>query len=105
MIKVCVQALETIPKLKSIIPIERAEMRIRVNVSSKEANKFKEKLLKLASKVESEKWDTFDLSLVSKILNYYIMHLAICLKAVKKYIFENNELVKFINSYNSYRYC
>lgn len=57
-------ALETIPKLKSIIPIERAEMRIRVNVSSKEANKFKEKLLKLASKVESEKWDTFDLSLV-----------------------------------------
>ena len=36
------KALETIPKLNDVIPLERAQMRIKVSISGKEANKFRE---------------------------------------------------------------
>lgn len=58
------QALEIIPKLTSVIPIERAQMRIKVSIGAKDANKFKEKLVKFVSKVEMEKCDSLDLNMV-----------------------------------------
>ncbi|KAK7590902.1 hypothetical protein V9T40_002515 [Parthenolecanium corni] len=57
------QALEIIPKLTSVIPIERAQMRIKVSIGAKDANKFKEKLVKFVSKVEMEKCDSLDLNM------------------------------------------
>lgn len=59
------QALETIPKLKNVIPIERAQMRIKVSFTGKEASKFREKLVKLVAKVENEKKDMIDMSMVN----------------------------------------
>ena len=44
------QALETISKLKSVIPIEKAQMKLRVICPKK----HKQKLLELADEVESE---------------------------------------------------
>lgn len=40
-------------------------MRVRVIVSGKEARKLREKIVKLASKVETEDWDGGNLNLVS----------------------------------------
>ncbi|XP_065220975.1 ribosome maturation protein SBDS [Planococcus citri] len=58
------QALEMIPKLQTVIPIERAQMRVKVTMSGKEANKLKEKLVKIVTKVEEENWDSFELTMI-----------------------------------------
>jgi len=50
------QALEVISMLKKVMPIERAEMRLKIT-SSKEGKKLKEKLSKIGAKVETEEWD------------------------------------------------
>lgn len=39
-------------------------MRIKITIPGKEANKFKEKLLKIVEKVEEEKRDEFDFTMV-----------------------------------------
>uniref|UniRef100_A0A1B6E0G9 Ribosome maturation protein SBDS n=1 Tax=Clastoptera arizonana TaxID=38151 RepID=A0A1B6E0G9_9HEMI len=58
------QALDVIPQLKETMPLERAQMRIKTICSGKEARKVREKIVKLASKVESEDWDGGNLSLI-----------------------------------------
>ena len=43
--------------LKNSMDIERAKMRIRVTIPSKDAKKLKEKLTSLVSSTEHEDWD------------------------------------------------
>lgn len=61
------QALELIPQLKSVMPLERAQMRLKIIISGKEARKLKEKIEKLTSKTESEDWMDGTLSLICLI--------------------------------------
>lgn len=41
---------------KKTLPIARAQMRVRVTMSSKEGKKMKEKILPLVTKVEDDEW-------------------------------------------------
>jgi len=50
------QALEVIKLLKEVIPIARAQMRLKLTVSSKEGKKVKEKLEKIIGAAEQEEW-------------------------------------------------
>ncbi|BGP57039.1 hypothetical protein JCM8202_004523 [Rhodotorula sphaerocarpa] len=52
------QALDLIKVLqaKKTLPIARAQMRVRVTMSSKEGKKMKEKILPLVTKVEDDEW-------------------------------------------------
>lgn len=59
------QALQVIKQLKEVIPIERAQMRLRVVVRGKEAKKCKDKLLKVETvEVENEEREGEQLTLV-----------------------------------------
>ena len=58
------QALDVIPLLKSTMPLERAQMRIRTVMSGKDTRKLRDKISKLATSVESEDWDGGQLSMV-----------------------------------------
>ena len=58
------QALDAIPKLKTVMPLERAQMRLKVTATGKESRKLKEKIVKLTSKVESEDWESGTLNLI-----------------------------------------
>ncbi|XP_066931995.1 ribosome maturation protein SBDS-like [Clytia hemisphaerica] len=51
------QALEVIRQLKETIPIEKAQMRIRIVLPKDSAKKLKDKLLPSIATVESEDWD------------------------------------------------
>ncbi|CAH4037243.1 ribosome maturation protein SBDS [Pieris brassicae] len=51
------QALDVIQMIKKEIPLERAQMRVRILLSGKEARKIRDKAVKLTSKVEEECWD------------------------------------------------
>ncbi|XP_066587875.1 ribosome maturation protein SBDS [Prorops nasuta] len=61
------QALEVIPQLKTIMPLERAQMRLRIFISGKEVKKLREKLVKLTSKIETEEWESGSLNLICLI--------------------------------------
>lgn len=61
------QALEVIPRLKAVMPLERAQMRLRVLLSGKEARKLRDKVVKLTTKLESENWENSGLDLVCLI--------------------------------------
>ncbi|PNF20494.1 Ribosome maturation protein SBDS [Cryptotermes secundus] len=61
------QALDVIPLLKSTMPLERAQMRIRAVLSGKDARKLRDKVAKLATSVESEDWDGGQLNMVCLI--------------------------------------
>ncbi|CAD1478023.1 unnamed protein product [Heterotrigona itama] len=61
------QALDVIPQLKAIMPLERTQMRLKVSVSEKEAKKLKDKIIKLVTKLETEEWDNGTLNLVCLI--------------------------------------
>lgn len=61
------QALDVIPQLKAVMPLERAQMRLRVLISGKEARKLREKIIKLANNIENENWDGGNLNLVCLI--------------------------------------
>ncbi|KAL1451774.1 hypothetical protein WDU94_006122 [Cyamophila willieti] len=52
------QALEVIPLLKSCLTIERAQMRLKIEVGGgvKDVKRLKEKLIKCATSVETEEW-------------------------------------------------
>lgn len=63
-----IKALEVIHLIKSVLPLERAMMRLKVESSSKEAKKLKEKFVILASSVESENWESGELILVEILL-------------------------------------
>jgi len=58
------QALDVIRQLKETIPIEKAQMRIRIVLPKDNAKKLREKLLPSVAKVESEDWDCGKLELV-----------------------------------------
>lgn len=51
------QALEVIHQLKKDIPLERAQMRVRVMIKGKEARKTRDKVVKLVASIEEENWD------------------------------------------------
>ena len=61
------QALEVIKLLKETIPLERANMRIKVVLHGKEAKKLKDKIAKISSHVENEEWDGDKVTLTSLI--------------------------------------
>lgn len=61
------QALEVIPQLKTIMKIERAQMRIRVTVSGGASKSVAEKADKMG-KVESKDFSGNTLSMVSMVL-------------------------------------
>ncbi|CAH0721857.1 unnamed protein product, partial [Brenthis ino] len=51
------QSLEVIPLLKNEIPLERAQMRVRILLSGKDARKIRDKAVKLAMNIEEENWE------------------------------------------------
>ena len=59
------QALDAIPQLKTSIPLDRAQMRLKIILSGKESRKIREKISKLTSKIEKEDWDGSQLTMVS----------------------------------------
>ena len=61
------QALDVIPQLKTVMPLERAQMRVRIAISGKEARKLRDKLAKLIAKIESEEWNNGSLDMVCLI--------------------------------------
>jgi len=61
------QALEIIPQLKTVMPLERAQMKIRLATSGKETRKLRDKVVQLASKIETEEWDGGHLNLTCLI--------------------------------------
>lgn len=63
------QALDAIPQLKESIPLERAQMRLKIVSIYKENKKLREKVAKLTSKVEVEEWDDNQLTMV-KYFNF-----------------------------------
>ncbi|XP_068629911.1 ribosome maturation protein SBDS [Battus philenor] len=52
------QALDVIQMIKKEIPLERAQMRVRILLSGKEAKKVRDKAIKLATSVEEENWES-----------------------------------------------
>uniref|UniRef100_A0A646QG96 Ribosome maturation protein SBDS n=1 Tax=Hemiscolopendra marginata TaxID=943146 RepID=A0A646QG96_9MYRI len=58
------QALEVIKQLKDVMTIARAQMRVKIVLPSKEARRLKDKISKLASKMEAENWNDSILELV-----------------------------------------
>uniref|UniRef100_A0A336KSB1 Ribosome maturation protein SBDS n=1 Tax=Culicoides sonorensis TaxID=179676 RepID=A0A336KSB1_CULSO len=61
------QALEVIKLLKEKISIERAQMRIKIEVNGKEGKSLKEKISKLASAVDEDSWNGDRLTVVCLI--------------------------------------
>ncbi|KAL6448568.1 hypothetical protein ACFW04_000448 [Cataglyphis niger] len=61
------QALDVISQLKEVMPLERAQMRLRIVIPEKEARKLKDKVIKLITKLESEKWDNRSLTIICLI--------------------------------------
>ncbi|KAL7307548.1 hypothetical protein TKK_0000243 [Trichogramma kaykai] len=61
------QALELIPQLKNVMPLERAQMRLKMSISGKEARKIREKLVKLIATIETEDWNSGTLDMVCLI--------------------------------------
>ncbi|KAJ1912759.1 hypothetical protein IWQ60_009511 [Tieghemiomyces parasiticus] len=63
------QALDVIKQLqeKAIIPISRAQMRVRVVIPTKDAKRTKEKVLPLVASVEDEDWGADSYELVALI--------------------------------------
>ena len=57
------QALEVIRLLRQNMPIERARMRLRVQLPSKEARHVREKILNMLT-VEEEEWNVGNLEIV-----------------------------------------
>jgi ribosome maturation protein SDO1 len=67
------QALDVIKLLQSsaILPIERADMKIKLDIPQKEAKKLKEKLLKSVKHLESEEFNSTSLEIVI-IMNIFL---------------------------------
>lgn len=61
------QALDVIPQLKTVMPLERAQMRLRLSTGGKEARKLREKIAKMATKIETEDWDGGCLNMICLI--------------------------------------
>ncbi|XP_063620497.1 ribosome maturation protein SBDS [Cydia splendana] len=61
------QALDVIQLLKKEIPLERAQMRVRILLTGKDARKTKEKVVKLTTSVEEESWDSGNANIICLI--------------------------------------
>ncbi|XP_043250929.1 ribosome maturation protein SBDS [Colletes gigas] len=61
------QALDVIQQLKAVMPLERAQTRLRVTIWGKNAKKLRDKIVKLVAKLETEEWDNGTLNLVCLI--------------------------------------
>ena len=61
------QALDVIPQLKDIMPLERAQMRLHISTGGKEARKLREKIAKLGANIEREDWNGGSLNLTCLI--------------------------------------
>lgn len=61
------QALDVIPQLKAVIPLERAQMRLRVTLLDKETKRLRDKVIKLVTTLETEEWNDGTLNLVCLI--------------------------------------
>lgn len=61
------QALDVIPQLKAVMPLERTQMRVKVTTGGKEATKLRDKIVKLSTKVEGEDWESGNLNLTCLI--------------------------------------
>lgn len=61
------QALDVIPVLKETMPLERAQMRVRITLSGKEARKIRDKIAALTSTNEQEEWSGGTVVIVSLI--------------------------------------
>ena len=68
------QALEVIKNLQASgkLPIERAEMKLMLDIPAKEGKKIKEKLYKLIKKVESEEFSAISLEIVSTLFDQLV---------------------------------
>ncbi len=62
------QTIEVTSLLKKSIPLERANMRVKVAISGKDAKKMKDKLVQHCVKVEDETWNNGNLTLVAIIV-------------------------------------
>ncbi|XP_065174933.1 ribosome maturation protein SBDS-like [Sycon ciliatum] len=60
------QALEVIRLLKDSIPLERCQMRVRIQVPAREAKRVRDKLSPLLTRIEAESWSG-DLELIGFI--------------------------------------
>uniref|UniRef100_F1LGY0 Ribosome maturation protein SBDS n=1 Tax=Ascaris suum TaxID=6253 RepID=F1LGY0_ASCSU len=56
-----------VPKLREIMKIDRAEMRLRISVEAKEAKRVHDRLKALFSSIEVEDWDQGNLEIVGLI--------------------------------------
>lgn len=61
------QALDVIQLLKKEIPLERAQMRVRILLSGKEARKTRDKAVKLTTSIEEENWEAGTANIVCLI--------------------------------------
>lgn len=61
------QALDVIRSLQQTMPIERARMRLKIQLPSREARRVRESILKLLT-VEGEEWIGGDMEIVRKSL-------------------------------------
>ncbi|EZA47419.1 Ribosome maturation protein SBDS [Ooceraea biroi] len=61
------QALDVISQLKKAMPLERAQMRIKIVIPEKEAKKLKDKIAKLIAKMEQETWEGGALTIICLI--------------------------------------
>ena len=68
------QSLEVIKLLQSsgTLPIERAQMKVRLDIPQKEAKKLKEKLHKMINKIESEEYNATSLEIVSLYAAFFL---------------------------------
>lgn len=57
------QALEVIKQLKEVMPIERAQMRLRLVWAGRDAKKLREKLSKIVTSIENEEWDSGEMNI------------------------------------------
>ena len=80
------KALEVIKKLKETMPIEKAQMRIRIVLPKDNAKKLKEKLVPSIANIESEDWECGKLELVSVfsmfcVLKFFNIYSISCFKS------------------------
>lgn len=70
------------------MPLERAQMRLRIVISGKESRKLRDKVVKLTTKIETEEWNGGELNLVSIDL--------LVLNTLPTYSYKNKQLEKQI---------
>ncbi|CAG4988543.1 unnamed protein product [Parnassius apollo] len=78
------QALDVIQMIKKEIPLERAQMRVRISLSGKDARKVRDKAIKLAMSVEEENWESGTANIICLIDPGNFRHLDEMIRADSK---------------------